>query len=488
MINYYQLSIEELESLLKAKKITMKEVFNNSQQQFNKFKDNKIFISDNFSNLESFIDNSQNNYNNNTSRPLEGIFVGIKDNITMKNSLTTCGSKILDNFVSDYDATVIEKLKNAGAIIVGKVNLDEFAMGSLGQNSSFGNPINPWKDFQNNEYCCGGSSSGSAAVVASGIAHVSLGTDTGGSVRLPAAWNGIVGFKPSYGVISRYGVIPMANSLDTVALFSRNVKDVNQLFNILIGYDKRDPSSVDLLSLYPKYQLKPKKKIAMIKEFNDCPDIFPTLNKVKIYLEKLGYIIEEISVPAVEYGLSLYVNIVPMEVMSNMARYDGIRYGLKVDNYDNYPDYITAVRSQGFGSEVQRRIFAGAFMASNFYSKEKVLKTYSVKRWIQEEFNKVFSQYDFVLQPTTVSYAVSLKDKDNINPVDAFKNDKYTVIGNLIGAPSIHIPIDLYPNDMPIGVSLMANCLQDFDLLNLAEIIDKNFNFQKILIEKVIEK
>jgi aspartyl-tRNA(Asn)/glutamyl-tRNA(Gln) amidotransferase subunit A len=468
------------------KKIQLKPLLDLILQQHNKFQDNKIFITTTFS--QEKVQQSQNNYDNKVAGPLEGLFIGMKDNVNTKGVLTTCGSKILHNFVPEYNATIIDKLEDAGAIIVGKVNMDEFAMGSLGSYSYFGTTINPWVDNTGKQYVCGGSSSGSAAVVASGIAPVSIGTDTGGSVRLPAAWCGIVGFKPSYGVISRYGVIPMANSLDTVSLFARQVQDLLPVFNVLAGYDKRDASSVDLDALSPQYAMKNTKKIAIIKEFNDCPDIFPTINKVKNFLEKQGYTVEEVSVPAVEYGLSLYNNMVPMEVMSNLARFDGIRYGLSVEDYSNYPDYITAVRSQGFGEEAQRRIFAGAYMASKFYSKERSLKAYAVKKWMGDKFHELFHEYDYVLQPTSASFAVAIDGINNMDPLNIIKTDKYTVIANLIGAPAIHIPIDLYPNGMPLGVSLMANVLQDRSLLDLACAIDGHFQFHKTLIDQVINK
>ena len=484
--NYFQLSVQEVMEQLKEKKVDLKSLFSLVLEQNNKFKNNKIFITPTFS--EEKVQTSQDHYDSGNMGPLEGIFIGMKDNVTTKGVLTTCASHILENFVPDYNATIIDKLENAGAIILGKVNMDEFAMGSLGNYSYFGTAVNPWTDHEGKQYVCGGSSSGSAAVVASGIAQVSIGTDTGGSVRLPAAWCGIVGFKPSYGVISRYGVIPMANSLDTVSLFSRQVKDLKPVFDVLVGYDKKDPSSVELDTLSPKYPMKNTKKIAIIKEFNDCPDVFPTMNKVKIFLEKQGYTVEEVSVPAVEYGLSLYNNIVPMEVMSNLARFDGIRYGLSVDDHSKYPDYITAVRSQGFGEEAQRRIFAGAYMASKFYSKERSLKAYAVKKWMGEKFNELFNEYDYVLQPTSASFAVPLDGIETIDPINIIKTDKYTVIANLIGAPSIHIPIDIYSNGMPLGVSLMANVLQDRALLDLANSIDDNFQFHQILIENVINK
>jgi aspartyl-tRNA(Asn)/glutamyl-tRNA(Gln) amidotransferase subunit A len=457
-------------------------------KQNEKFKNNKIFITENFDKAQQLSQQSQANYDNNTSRPLEGIFIGMKDNVATKGTLTTCASHILENFIPDYNATIMDKLEEAGAIIVGKTNLDEFAMGSFGHYSYFGTAINPWTDDKNRQYVCGGSSSGSAAVVASGIAQVSIGTDTGGSVRLPAAWCGVVGFKPTYGVISRYGVIPMCSSLDTVSLFGRCVDDVIPVFNVLVGQDKRDASSVSLKDLSPQYPMKNTKKIAIIKEFNDCPDIFPTINKVRIYLEKIGYVVEEITVPAVEYGLSLYNNLVPMEVMSNLAKFDGIRYGLSVEDYEGYPDYITAVRSQGFGEEVQRRIFAGAFMASKFYSKERSLKVYAVKQWMKNRFDEVFNEYDYILQPTAPSFAVAVDAIESVDPINIVKTDKYTVIANLIGAPAIHIPIDLYPNGMPLGVTLMANCLQDYPLLDLAKKIDEEFQFKQVLLEKVLNE
>jgi aspartyl-tRNA(Asn)/glutamyl-tRNA(Gln) amidotransferase subunit A len=485
--NYFQLSISQVIENLQKNPQFLLDFFELIKKQDQKFKDNKIFITPLWDTVKNSLMVAKDHYQKKNPRPLEGIFVGIKDNINTKNILTTCGSKMLYNFLPDYNATIIEKLEEAGAIIVGKVNMDEFAMGSFGHYSYYGTSINPWTDHENNQYVCGGSSSGSAAVVASGIAQVSIGTDTGGSVRLPAAWCGIVGFKPSYGVISRYGVVSMANSLDTVSLFGRSVQDIIPFFNVLVGKDKKDASSVSLDDLSSHYPMKNTKKIAMIKEFNDCPDIFPTLNKVKIYLEKLGYEVEEISVPAVEYGLSLYNNIVPMEVMSNLARFDGVRYGLSVEDKEEYPDYITAVRSQGFGEEVQRRIVAGAYMASQFFSKERSLKAYGVKSWMKDEFKKIFDQYDYILQPTSPSFAVPVNGIENIDPINIVKTDKYTVIANLIGAPAIHIPIDLYPNGMPLGITLMANCLQDRNLLEISQKIDDHFQFKNVLIEQIIK-
>jgi aspartyl-tRNA(Asn)/glutamyl-tRNA(Gln) amidotransferase subunit A len=469
-----KLSIEEILSLLKTSSLTITEVLHASMEAQEKYRENNILITETFPQALAQQDKMQAGYQHNNNRPLEGIPVVLKDNICAKGIRNTCGSNMLHDYFPDYNAEVVNRLENSGAVIVGKANMDEFAMGSFGNYSFFKAVTNPWKDKNGRKYFSGGSSSGSAAAVSCGMVPVSLGTDTGGSVRLPAAWNGIVGFKPTYGAISRYGVIPLSSTLDTVSLFSRTVKDLEPVFNVLVGIDEKDSSSIDFWKLSQEKPMVEKKKVAIIKEFNDCPDVLPSIYKVKDYLESVGYVVEEISVPEVNYCLPLYANIVPIETMSNFARYDGLRYGLSLPEGD-YQDYSTAVRTMGFGEEVKRRIVAGAYMASKLHSKERCLQAYGVKRMIENKFEEIFQTYDLILHPTSFSHAVAQEDLQNIDPISILKTDQYTVLANILGAPAISIPIDLHYNELPIGISLMANVLQDLFLLKIAKQVDEHF-------------
>ena len=480
-----KLSIEEIFRLLQDRKITVGQLLNATIATQEKYRKNNILITEIFSQALEKQESVQSRYNNQTHRPLDGLPVVLKDNFCTKDILTTCASKMLSNFVPDYNAEVVDKLEKAGAIIIGKANMDEFAMGSFGHYSYFKSVLNPWTDHHGKAYFTGGSSSGSAASVSCGMVPVSIGTDTGGSVRLPAAWNGIVGFKPTYGAISRYGVIPLSSTLDTVSLFSKTVADLEPVFHVLIGIDEKDPSSIDIKKLSQLNPMIEKKKVAIIKEFNDCPDVLPSIYKVRDYLESIGYIVEEISVPEVEYTLPLYANIVPMETMSNFARYDGLRYGLSLPEGD-YEDYSTAVRSEGFGEEVQRRIVSGAYMASKLHSKERCLQAYGVKRMIEDKFEEIFKNYDLVLHPTSFSHAFRQEDLNTIDPISILKTDKYTVLANILGAPAISIPIDLHYNGLPLGISLMSDVLQDEFLLKIAKQVDQYYNFHQVLKDKIL--
>ncbi len=396
---------------------------------------------------------------------LAGIPIGIKDNMCTKGIPTTCASKMLADFVPPYESTVTQKLAQAGAITVGKTNLDEFAMGSSTENSAYQVTANPWDITR----VPGGSSGGSAAAVAADECTVALGSDTGGSIRLPASFCGVVGMKPTYGLVSRFGLVAFGSSLDQIGPFGRSVEDTAILLNAIAGYDPKDSTSlkVDI----PDYtqSLKPdlkNLKIGIIKEtFGDGldPIIAETVNRAIEQLKQLGAEVQEISCPRFRYGLPSYYIIAPSEVSANLARYDGVKYGFRTPDPENLLSMYKETRAEGFGAEVKRRIMVGTYTLSAGYYDAYYLKAQKVRTLIKQDFEKAFEQVDVLVSPTAPTTAFKAGEK-NADPLSMYLTDLMTIPVNLAGLPGISVPCGFDEGGLPIGLQLISNVLRE-DLL-----------------------
>ena len=409
---------------------------------------------------------------------LAGIPIAIKDNMNIRGFKTTCSSKILENYVAPYDATVIEKLKKADAVFVGKTNLDEFAMGSSTENSAFQTTKNPW----NIEYISGGSSGGSAAAVSALMAPVSLGSDTGGSIRQPAACCGVVGLKPTYGSVSRYGLVAFASSLDQIGPFARNVEDASLLLKVISGYDPKDSTSVDIP--VPDYLSEIKKdikglKIGLPKEYfidgMDKEVEKSVRDAVKVF-EKLGAEISEISLPNTKYAVSVYYLIATSEASANLARYDGVKYGLKKQG-DNLIDEYEKTRGAGFGPEVKRRIMLGTYALSAGYYDAYYGKSQKVRTLIRKDFEDAFQKVDIILTPTAPTTAFKIGEKVS-DPLQMYLSDIFTISCNLAGLPGVSLPCGFSKFGLPIGLQLLGKTFKEEDILRAAHHYEKNTNWK----------
>lgn len=400
--------------------------------------------------------------------PLTGIPIAQKDIFCTDGIKTSCGSKMLDDFIAPYDATVISKFKAAGTVMLGKTNMDEFAMGSSNETSFYGPVKNPW----NLDCVPGGSSGGSAAAVAASLVPGATGTDTGGSIRQPAALCNITGLKPTYGRVSRYGMIAFASSLDQGGPFAKTVEDVAMLLNAMAGFDERDSTSIN--EPVPDYTATLNDsikgiRIGLPKEYfsgglsNEVATAIETA--IKEY-EKLGAIIQEISLPNTELAVPAYYVIAPAECSSNLARYDGVRYGYRCKDPKDLVDLYTRSRSEGFGSEVKRRIMVGTYVLSAGYYDAYYLKAQKIRRLIRDDFVQAFKQVDVILSPTTPTPAFKLGEKTS-DPISMYLSDIYTIAVNLAGLPGMSLPAG-FVNQLPIGMQLIGNLFGEAKLLNIA--------------------
>ena len=404
---------------------------------------------------------------------LDGIPIAIKDNINIKGELTTCSSKMLSNYRSPYNATVIEKLNNENALYTGKTNLDEFAMGSSTENSAFGLTKNPW----NTDYVPGGSSGGSAASVSARSSIGALGSDTGGSIRQPAAFCGLVGFKPTYGTVSRYGLIAFASSLDQIGPITKNVDDARIIYNAISGHDALDATSID--NNQTNIPFDKSAKIGVIKELMEdgiSDDSRNEVSKVLENLKKQGYQIKEVSLPLIKLSISIYYLIAPAECSANLARFDGVRYGNRADS-ENLSELYVKSRTEGFSDEVKRRIMTGTYVLSSGYYDAYYSKALKVRRLIKDEYNKLFSKVDCLFIPTTSSTAFPLKNNLD-NPIKMYLADIFTVPFNLIGSPSLNIPAGMLKNKLPIGFQIAGNSFKEETLFNFAHSLNKEELFK----------
>lgn len=399
---------------------------------------------------------------------LAGVPIAIKDNICYRDYPTTCASKMLANFVPPYDATVVTKLIDAGAVVIGKTNMDEFAMGSSSETSYFGpvkNPLNP-------ELVPGGSSGGSAAAVASGIVPLALGSDTGGSVRQPAAFCGVYGLKPTYGAVSRYGLVAFASSLDQIGPIARTIDDLALLYRVITGHDEHDSTSVD--APVSRFQASSddgrKHTIGLPREyFGEGLDshVRSAIDRAVEVIRDAGHKTIEISLPLTEKAIAMYYIIASAEASSNLARYDGVRYGFRAADYKDLFDMYANSRSQGLGREVKRRILLGTFVLSAGYYDQYYMQATRVREMLRREYMDAFTKVDILMTPTTPTPPFRLGEKLS-DPMAMYLSDVYTVPANLTGIPALSVPFRTSPDSIPVGVQLMTRHFGEDDLFAVA--------------------
>lgn len=402
---------------------------------------------------------------------LAGYVIAVKDVLSIKGKKTTCSSNILKDFESVYTATAVQKLIDEDAIIIGKTNCDEFAMGSSNENSAFGNVLNPIDETR----VPGGSSGGSASAVAAYLCDASLGTDTGGSIRQPAAFCGVYGLKPTYGRVSRYGLTAFASSFDSIGPFTRNIYDAALLLQIISGKDENDSTSVtkeipDYLSSINNSQIF---SVGIPKEYfaeGLDPEIKSAIEKIILQLKEKGVAVKEVSLPMTDYTIATYYILTTAEASSNLARYDGARYGYRSQKYSNLNEMYVNSRTEGFGSEVKRRIMLGTYVLSVGYYDAYYRKAQKVRRLIKEDFDRAFSEVDLLITPTTPTTAFKFGEKSS-DPLEMYLSDIYTTSANLAGIPGLNIPIAKNSDGLPIGMQILGNQFEEEKIFSMAKII-----------------
>jgi aspartyl-tRNA(Asn)/glutamyl-tRNA(Gln) amidotransferase subunit A len=483
-VKIYELSVKDLVEKLKSKELSSTDIVKSFLERINSVENKlKAFNTVLDTKALEIAKNVDEKIAKGENLPLlSGIPIAIKDNICTEGIYTTCSSKILSNFVPTYNSTVYNKILENNMIPIGKTNMDEFAMGSSNENSAFYSCSNPW----DTERVPGGSSGGSAVAVASLESPLSLGSDTGGSIRLPASFCGIVGMKPTYGLVSRYGLIAFASSLDQIGTFSRNVYDNALLLNVISGYDKKDSTSVNVeLPDYTSFLKEDIKgmKIAIPKEMfeegleKEVRD--SVMNSIK-KLEEMGAQIEEISLSLVKYSLAAYYIIATAEASSNLARYDGVKYGYRTqENINNLEELYLKTRSEGFGEEVKRRIMLGTYVLSSGYYDAYYKKALQFRTLLIDELKSIFTKYDVIVSPTVANTAFKKGEKSD--PMTMYLTDIMTVIANLAGIPAISVPCGFDTNNLPIGIQFMSNPLGEGTLYKVAYNLEKSLNLNKDL-------
>ncbi|KAA0546348.1 Asp-tRNA(Asn)/Glu-tRNA(Gln) amidotransferase subunit GatA [Bacillus sp. BGMRC 2118] len=461
-------SISELHSLLHKKELSVSDLVDASYKRIHAVEDKvKAFVT-----LNEEAAREQAKELDGVSKTERGLLfglpIGVKDNIVTKNLRTTCSSKILSNFDPIYDATVVEKLRDAEAITIGKLNMDEFAMGSSNENSAFYPTKNPW----NTDYVPGGSSGGSAASVAAGEVLFSLGSDTGGSIREPASYCGVVGLKPTYGRVSRYGLVAFASSLDQIGPITRNVQDNAYLLQTISGHDPMDSTSANvevpdfLSSLTGDVKGL---KIAVPKEYigeGVKEEVRQSVRNALTVLEGLGATWEEVSLPHSKYALATYYLLASSEASANLARFDGVRYGVRTENAMNLLDLYKQSRSEGFGDEVKRRIMLGTFALSSGYYDAYYIKAQKVRTLIKQDFEEVLEKFDVIIGPTTPTPAFKIGENTK-DPMTMYANDILTIPVNLAGVPAISVPCG-YSNGLPLGLQIIGKHFDESTLYRVA--------------------
>ena len=461
---------------LQHKKISIREL---NQEYINKIKTKSelnIFI---HFDEQKILDQVSELENDNSNKKLKGIPLAIKDLFCTKKMPTTAASKILENFNPTYESFVTQKLLDDGAIFVGKTNLDEFAMGSATDTSYFGNTINPLSK-ENEPLAPGGSSGGSAAAVAADLCLGATGTDTGGSIRQPASFCGVVGIKPTYGLCSRWGIAAFASSLDQAGVFTHNVEDAAILLESTAGFDKRDSTSANIK--IPNYYDNltdnlSGKTIGIPKEYSidGTPEEVSKIweDAIKV-LEKKGVKIKNISLPHTKYALPTYYIIAPAEASSNLARYDGVKYGYRSDEISSLDEMYENTRGQGFGKEVKRRILIGTYVLSAGYYDAYYLKAQRVRKLIANDFNEAFKECDLIVTPTAPSAAFPLNQEQD-DPIKMYLNDVFTVPASLAGLPGISIPFGKDKNDLPLGIQILGKHFDEQQVLNGALLLERSY-------------
>jgi len=408
---------------------------------------------------------------------LAGMVIAIKDNICVKDEKCTCASMILENFVSIYNATAVERLLNEDAIVIGKTNLDEFAMGSSTENSYFGPTLNPYDE----DRVPGGSSGGSAVAVAAGLSTTALGSDTGGSIRQPAAFCGVYGLKPTYGRVSRFGLVAFASSFDVIGPFGNSTKDVALVLQVIAGRDENDSTSADVpVPDYLSYLDKDVKGLRVgvpVEYFAEGLDdeIREAIEKRLDFLRESGAILEKISLPHTEYNIPTYYILVTAEASSNLARYDGARYGYRSPQAKSLYEMYVKSRSEGFGAEVKRRIMLGTYVLSAGYYEAYYRKAQKVRRLIKEDFDKAFEKVDVIITPTSPTTAFKLGEKTD-DPLKMYLSDIYTVSVNLAGVPAINVPAGFDSKGLPIGMQIIGKQFDEGTILKVSDFLEKNFS------------
>ncbi len=424
---------------------------------------------------------SDQNFELGVARPLEGLVVSLKDVISYKGHALQASSKILEGYISPYNSTVVERLSQAGAIFIGRVSCDEFAMGSSNESAVYGPVKNPLDESK----VPGGSSGGSAASVAAGTAHISIGSDTGGSVRQPASFCGIVGFKPTYSRISRFGLIAYASSFDCIGILSPLVEDAALVMEVIAGHDPKDATSSK--KAVPEYHkqltsnVRSKKRIALINDTIEHPGLQPAvkenINHIVHLLKEDGHEVEKVNFPLLDYILPVYYILTTAEASSNLSRFDGIRYGYRSNSNEEIDLLYKNSRSEGFGNEVKRRILLGTFVLSASYYDAYYTKAQKVRRLVREQTLKILDSFDFILTPTTPSSAFEIGKKSE-NPVESYLADLFTVQASVAGLPGISIPSGKDSNGLPFGIQLVGRAFEEGDLMNFSHQLS-----QKVLMQ-----
>ncbi len=475
-MNLYELTVHELIEKLDKNEITPEDITKSYIDRINeKEKDVKAFV--------TLTDKEALEKAKNVDRSVgkfAGIPIGIKDNICTKGVRTTCSSRMLENFVSPYDATIVNKLDKENIISLGKLNLDEFAMGASTEYSAIQTTKNPW----NLNKVPGGSSGGSAAAVAADMVPWALGSDTGGSVRQPASLCGVVGLKPTYGLVSRYGLIAFASSLDQIGPITKDVEDAAMLLNIIAGYDEKDSTSVNKEKVdYTKHLKDGVKglKIGVPKEFlgeGINEEVKKSIQDMAEVYKKIGAEVSECSLDIAEKALAVYYIIACAEASSNLGRFDGIRYGYRTKNYEDLNDIFVNSRSEGFGAEVKRRIILGTYVLSSGYYDAYYKKAQKVRTVIRKDFEKLFNEYDVLLTPTSPTVAYDIGTRSN-NPLEMYLADLCTVSVNIAGLPGISIPSGVDKENMPIGMQLIGKHFDEETILKAAYSAEQEMKFRE---------
>ncbi len=473
-MNYLNLNITEINKLLKEKKITPVDLVEEAFKNIEMNKDLNAYIT---LNKEEALKQAEALKDKEVDNILFGLPIAVKDNMVTKGLRTTCASHMLDNFIPIYDATVVEKIKAKNMIIIGKTNMDEFAMGSSSRTSYFGAPRNPW----NNEKISGGSSGGSATTIASRDVLFALGSDTGGSIRQPASYTGIVGMKPTYGRVSRHGLVAFASSLDQIGPMTKNVYENALLLNAIVGRDDKDLTSAnkeeeDFTRLIGQ-DIKGM-KIAVPNFFmSDIvnEEIRSQVQETIKILETAGATVDSIDVKYIDNAVTLYQIIAMGEASSNLARFDGIRYGHSKENPENIEDVYYGTRAEGFGEEVKRRIMVGSYLLSGENAKTYYNKALSIRDDMKKELTNVFKNYDLIIGPTTTTTAYNLDDPMD-DPSKSFMDDVLVIPVNMAGLPGLNIPIGFDHNKMPIGMQIIGNAFEEAKIYHLASFIEKTLD------------
>ena len=480
-----KLTIAEAIEGIKTRKFSCQELVKAHVENINKYRETNAYILDCHMLAIEKAASADDSYKKGENRILEGIPVAVKDIFCTKGFRTTACSNILSSYVPQYESTVTHKLFATGAIMLGKTNMDEFAMGSSNMTSCFGPVKGPLKNKNGEFLVPGGSSGGSAAVVASYQAMASLGTDTGGSIRQPASFVGCVGIKPTYGRCSRYGIIAFSSSLDQAGVFARTVDDATIVLQAIMGHDEKDSTTANIKVENFVEQIKDfhpaKLRVGVPKEY-DRPDLNPDIRKqwndaIEIF-RSAGAKIVDISLPNTNHGLAAYYIIAPAEASANLARYDGVRFGLRVEQGNSLDDLYEHTRAAGFGPEVTRRILIGTYVLSSENYNDIYVQAQKVRRLIKNDFDQAFDNVDIILVPSATCEAFPLNKK--LSPVEMYMNDLFTIPASLAGLPTMSIPVGLSSNDLPLGMQIISKSFDEMTMLQAGRFLEQNVNYKNV--------